>query len=366
MDDSKPFQQSSIDGRLSPSMLPTPDPSFLSHISNKKSHARKQPLGHVPRPRNAFIIFRSLLVHQNKVPSSVQNDHCSISRLAGVLWRQLTDEQRLPWMELAEKEKEQHAMTYPNYRYIPRGLDEKEKDKLRNRKREFEARRGRAPVIPASPVTIARRSSSCPPPGAEPVAVDVGHLQYPRDDLARRPSSTTMYHSVAPAFPVYCQGNQTFNQYQYSPTHYNYDSGLTFPWSVTDTTRMAPPLTTGPYRMALPRDGPGWDAPPPTPAPYCGEVYVKEEQEQGLFTNPNPFSSPGSFIGTPPAVDPLTPSSSLLDSYDSGYYPVQEYFHTDLDALFPRLTMMDNGNNGNGDGDGYQEQETMWQQPLHV
>ncbi|KAJ7587487.1 hypothetical protein C8J56DRAFT_1050700 [Mycena floridula] len=96
--------------------------------------------------------------------------------------------------------------------------------------------------------------------------------KYLRDDLARRPSSTTMYHSAA---------------------------SLAIIKEIHDvTTRMAPSLMTGLYRMALPRDCPDWDAPVPTPAPYCGEVYPDvDEQEQNLFTNPNASDLQASFIG---------------------------------------------------------------------
>ncbi len=41
------------------------------------SHSRRLPDGHIPRPPNAFILFRSDLVQRKAVPSSLE---------AGTLW----------------------------------------------------------------------------------------------------------------------------------------------------------------------------------------------------------------------------------------------------------------------------------------
>lgn len=46
----------------SPALLPSSDlsqPESTSNPQSKLSHARKQPDGHIRRPRNAFILFRS-------------------------------------------------------------------------------------------------------------------------------------------------------------------------------------------------------------------------------------------------------------------------------------------------------------------
>ncbi|EGN97655.1 hypothetical protein SERLA73DRAFT_139986, partial [Serpula lacrymans var. lacrymans S7.3] len=64
-------------------------------------------------------MFRCDFVEQKKVPEAVENDHRNISRIAGKLWREMSKEEKQPWIELAEKEKERHAAQYPNYRYSP-------------------------------------------------------------------------------------------------------------------------------------------------------------------------------------------------------------------------------------------------------
>lgn len=173
--------------------LPNPDHYQLDIHSTKKSHARKQPPGHIPRPRNAFILFRSALLRQDKLPSGAPKDHRKISRFAGALWHELDDEQREPWLKLAEKEKATHTDRY----YPVSELSGRE----RRRKTRAEYRPGTKPNLTTSTeLPLTRRSSSCPPPGAEPLPANFAATppNISRDDSmhGRRPSQTIMYHSV--------------------------------------------------------------------------------------------------------------------------------------------------------------------------
>ncbi|KAF9459887.1 high mobility group box domain-containing protein, partial [Collybia nuda] len=71
----------------------------------------------VPRPRNAFILFRCDFVRQGKVPTDVENDHRNISRIAGRVWREMSVREREPWVKMAEEEKKMHGRVHPGYRY---------------------------------------------------------------------------------------------------------------------------------------------------------------------------------------------------------------------------------------------------------
>lgn len=270
-------------------VLPIPDLSILTHSSQKKSHARKQPHGHIPRPRNAFILFRSALVLQEKIPDKAQSNHCAISCFAGDLWKRLTDEQRAPWSKLADQEKETHKIKYPNYRYAP-GLGnsdiqgqalEKRKRTLGNEQRSASRGTPRTyfPISPTPssstsypiflPVTPTsnlphRRASSCPPPGAEPVPQPAPMAYYQdivpralptetRDDGARRPSCTIMYHSLPQT-----QDAAAIKQ-----------SSYTFPSASAEVYHP----NTGAYRMASPGDAPGWNCMVPNPSPYIDSSF---------------------------------------------------------------------------------------------
>nr|XP_018259600.1 uncharacterized protein I303_07668 [Kwoniella dejecticola CBS 10117]OBR81758.1 hypothetical protein I303_07668 [Kwoniella dejecticola CBS 10117] len=85
----------------------------------KKSHARKQPEGHIKRARNAFILFRKHITDSNLIPPSVEVKHQNISVVAAKMWKEAPLEVRAKFNEQARIEKEEHARKYPGYRYQP-------------------------------------------------------------------------------------------------------------------------------------------------------------------------------------------------------------------------------------------------------
>ncbi|KAM5530190.1 hypothetical protein V8D89_016142 [Ganoderma adspersum] len=100
----------------------SPLPSLLSRSGSspaRSSHSRKKKPGHIPRPPNAFLIFRSELWNKEKIKSSVERDHRQISRIAGRYWQELSDAERAPYHVRAEEAKRLHAQTYPDYKYSP-------------------------------------------------------------------------------------------------------------------------------------------------------------------------------------------------------------------------------------------------------
>jgi HMG (high mobility group) box len=81
-----------------------------------KYHGRGRPEGHIPRPPNASMLFRSDFL--SKFPPSVtQQDK---SRIAGMCWRQLPQAEVTQWTELAKEVKEAHYRKYPDFKYKPR------------------------------------------------------------------------------------------------------------------------------------------------------------------------------------------------------------------------------------------------------
>ncbi|KAH7333914.1 hypothetical protein B0J17DRAFT_117933 [Rhizoctonia solani] len=115
---------SPTDSALSPIFLDVPTPaSPTPEPTAKKSHGRKRPSGHIPRPRNAFILFRSHYVAAQLIPGKVENDHRHISKIIGEIWNKLAPTERLIWEQKADIEKERHSRQYPGYRYKPAKLD---------------------------------------------------------------------------------------------------------------------------------------------------------------------------------------------------------------------------------------------------
>src|SRR5216683_6117145 len=138
----------------------------------KKSHARKQPEGHIPRPRNAFILFRCDFVAQKKIPASVEPDHRNISRIVGRIWKAMSDEDRRPWIEEAKREREKHKRLYPQYRYSPTSTaTAATASALKEKRTHYQKIRESMGVLPAwevTPHTGSSAQSSSSQPTQEP------------------------------------------------------------------------------------------------------------------------------------------------------------------------------------------------------
>ncbi|KAL3235133.1 hypothetical protein RNJ44_02921 [Nakaseomyces bracarensis] len=96
----------------------------------KTQAVTKNSTRHIPRPRNAFILFRQHMHRQLFPKLTKDKQNCSdntssfktnseCSREIGQKWRNLDPEEKKYWNELARKEKEWHRMKYPNYKYTP-------------------------------------------------------------------------------------------------------------------------------------------------------------------------------------------------------------------------------------------------------
>jgi HMG (high mobility group) box len=79
--------------------------------------------GWVPRPRNAFIIFRCDYVKQHSASSSSHSpfppSDKSLSKRAAEAWKQLPQSEQDRYKLLAIQEKKEHGERYPNYKFRP-------------------------------------------------------------------------------------------------------------------------------------------------------------------------------------------------------------------------------------------------------
>ncbi|KAI0062043.1 HMG-box, partial [Artomyces pyxidatus] len=80
---------------------------------------------YVPRPRNAFIIFRCEYAPNHKRGSAgapVKGTAASqktLSGRAGEVWRNMSEAERAVYRQRAEDEKIEHALKNPDYRFQP-------------------------------------------------------------------------------------------------------------------------------------------------------------------------------------------------------------------------------------------------------
>lgn len=109
-----------LSGLLSDSLASSPDID-LAQSRPLRSSGKKRRGGadYIPRPPNAFLIFRSDYCAQEKLKANPQRHHKIISADAGKTWRALPEKERKRYEELAVEAKAEHARRYPHYRYSP-------------------------------------------------------------------------------------------------------------------------------------------------------------------------------------------------------------------------------------------------------
>ncbi|KAJ2928468.1 hypothetical protein H1R20_g8639, partial [Candolleomyces eurysporus] len=85
----------------------------------KSVHGRKKPENHIPRPPNAFILFRSAFIRSQHVSTGVETNHSTLSKIIGLTWQNLPNEERQIWHRKAKLAEEQHRIKFPQYAFKP-------------------------------------------------------------------------------------------------------------------------------------------------------------------------------------------------------------------------------------------------------
>ncbi|KAF8736270.1 hypothetical protein AX14_000581 [Amanita brunnescens Koide BX004] len=87
--------------------------------STRASHAKKRDASYIPRPPNAFILFRSSFIKSQRVPGNVEGNHSTLSKIIGKCWRALPREERERWEKEALAAQAEHRRKYPDWRFRP-------------------------------------------------------------------------------------------------------------------------------------------------------------------------------------------------------------------------------------------------------
>ncbi|KAJ7897624.1 hypothetical protein B0H14DRAFT_2676308 [Mycena olivaceomarginata] len=82
-------------------------------------HSRKQPAGHIPRPPNAFILFRSSFIRSQRISADVEQSPRTLSKIVGLTWQNLPADERRVWHAKARQEVEAHRRRFPEYSFRP-------------------------------------------------------------------------------------------------------------------------------------------------------------------------------------------------------------------------------------------------------
>jgi len=77
-----------------------------------------EPKKRIPRPPNAFMLFRSWLLKHGKVLPPLSSSQ-NLSRIAGRCWNMLNDDEKKVWAEQASKVLQAHQRKHPTYKFTP-------------------------------------------------------------------------------------------------------------------------------------------------------------------------------------------------------------------------------------------------------
>lgn len=85
----------------------------------RQPHSKKKPDNHIPRPPNAFILFRSSFIKAQHVSTSVETNHSTLSKIIGLTWQGLPEEERKVWHAKAKEAQDEHKRKFPQYAFRP-------------------------------------------------------------------------------------------------------------------------------------------------------------------------------------------------------------------------------------------------------
>ncbi|KDR83801.1 hypothetical protein GALMADRAFT_133211 [Galerina marginata CBS 339.88] len=102
-----------------------------THVLSPIPSEQSMPAKRIPRPPNAFMLFRSDFLKKGLIPKDVEKRQQNLSRIIGEVWTMMEDEERQKWHQRAHEVQKQHLAQNPEYKFVPapRGM-RRTKDKV--------------------------------------------------------------------------------------------------------------------------------------------------------------------------------------------------------------------------------------------
>ncbi|XP_077265289.1 uncharacterized protein LOC143899149 [Temnothorax americanus] len=150
------------------------------------TQTKKNSPNRIKRPMNAFMVWSQ--IERRKI-CEVQPDmhNAEISKKLGKKWKQLSEEDKKPYKEEAERLRDFHAAEYPNYKYRPRKKTSKpvevSKAKERKRSRKSVSISLPSPSISLSP-SPSPSSSMLSTPSSSPASILASSSSSPLSPIA--------------------------------------------------------------------------------------------------------------------------------------------------------------------------------------
>lgn len=102
--------------------VPAPVPSPAAK-RKRKSSSNARHKDYVKRSPNCFLIFRSEVSSSPKwarLRKSAGVKQCNLSKLAGMLWDKMDEDEKRPYVEMQDQYASQHQLSNPDYVYSPK------------------------------------------------------------------------------------------------------------------------------------------------------------------------------------------------------------------------------------------------------
>ncbi|KAJ3535749.1 hypothetical protein NM688_g6932 [Phlebia brevispora] len=112
------FESTPVNDVVQSSYPLSPEPIFAS-FEARTSHTKKKDANHIPRPPNAFILFRSSFIKAQHIPEKIEGNHSALSKIIGKYWRTLPPQEKEKWEAKAIVALAEHRKKYPDWRFRP-------------------------------------------------------------------------------------------------------------------------------------------------------------------------------------------------------------------------------------------------------
>ncbi|KAA1466687.1 hypothetical protein DENSPDRAFT_847042 [Dentipellis sp. KUC8613] len=261
---------------------------------------------HIPRPPNAFMLFRSDFLKQKIIPHEVERRQQNLSRIAGECWNMLPSAEKKKWQDQAARALKEHQAKFPSYRFTPspragrknkgrnfEGDDEDEKGRIRKLRERYMPQM----IGPAVPPTRKRK---------QPAA---------RGQRARQEEPQSLYTSLNLPHSLSMSAMP-------SPAPVHAPSSLSYPQSV-----WTPPLDPSPY--ATPDDSKSSYSLSRQPTPVSSRPSSALE-----FHSVLPSGGPMNEMPSMPDMD-ATPTAANFTDISVAENNRQHYWNSEYDNTMP-------------------------------
>ncbi|KAG2008490.1 specific transcriptional repressor [Coprinopsis cinerea AmutBmut pab1-1] len=173
-----------------------PVPSSMGPTRTRSnSHSRRTKPGHIPRPKNAFILYRSWF-YKNRPPPQTQDgkklNQNELSKQVAVSWNAMSEEDQEPFKKMYLEELARHKEMYPDYTYEPSNKSSRKSAKKKKRATQPKRKRSRSVDSDSDDESVSSFGSnhSTPPPTARNLRPRRCSQQLPAQTSIASPTSS--------------------------------------------------------------------------------------------------------------------------------------------------------------------------------